>query len=387
MKRVALVDDRHVDAVSAFIVRCAEVDLEAQPCTPRLIDTTRLLLDFSTRSGDRRGLCVGPGVGACAFEHGGGRFVLRRAERGEPVTGGRQQTAVHQDVTLEGETLEAIRALCVAALEFVERPIDGLVYVYSWDATCDAWERDAHALPRPLDSVVLPSAIKQRLLEDVDRFCAADSKAWYERHGIPYHRGYLFHGPPGTGKTSLICALAARLGRQVHKISLVAPRLTDTSLARAFRNSDERAIMVFEDVDAMFGKHREKHEEFSVTFSGLLNALDGVGRANGALYVFTSNHADRLDRALRRKGRIDFEVAFEHCTAQQARDMFLRFYPECAAEARAFADRVVAHGRRLTSADLQDHFVQARDADAATAAAAPLPSGGSIDDAFERMVV
>jgi chaperone BCS1 len=59
---------------------------------------------------------------------------------------------------------------------------------------------------RPLNSVILDKGIMENLINDVDRFVSRPK--WYIDRGIPYRRGYLLYGPPGSGKTSAIMALA-----------------------------------------------------------------------------------------------------------------------------------------------------------------------------------
>ena len=46
-------------------------------------------------------------------------------------------------------------------------------------------------------------------------------------HGIPWRRGYLFYGPPGAGKTSLVTALAGRLHKSIYVINLSSPAMND----------------------------------------------------------------------------------------------------------------------------------------------------------------
>ena len=71
-------------------------------------------------------------------------------------------------------------------------------------------------------------------LSDADEeFESEECRTWYTRHGITHRGGYLFHGPPGCGKTSTIAAIAGHLQRRVHRVSLVAPHLTDDSLSLA----------------------------------------------------------------------------------------------------------------------------------------------------------
>lgn len=85
--------------------------------------------------------------------------------------------------------------------------------------------------PRPLESVVLDRNIAERLYSDVTEW--RKSEGWYHARGIPYRRGYLLHGPPGSGKTSFIMALAGRLGYNICVLNLAERGLTDDRLALA----------------------------------------------------------------------------------------------------------------------------------------------------------
>jgi mitochondrial chaperone BCS1 len=51
-----------------------------------------------------------------------------------------------------------------------------------------------------------------------------------------------------------------------------------------------------------------------VTFSGLLNALDGVRSQEGRILVMTTNHIEKLDPALKRPGRADVHVKLDHAS-------------------------------------------------------------------------
>lgn len=59
---------------------------------------------------------------------------------------------------------------------------------------------------RPLNSVILDRGIMENIIKDVDHFLSRPN--WYIDRGIPYRRGYLLYGPPGSGKTSAIMAIA-----------------------------------------------------------------------------------------------------------------------------------------------------------------------------------
>lgn len=63
-----------------------------------------------------------------------------------------------------------------------------------------------------------------------------------------------------------------------------------------------------------------------LTFAGILNALDGIAAQTGRLLFMTTNHKERLDPALIRPGRIDYQLQFEEATQQQVRLLFINFY-------------------------------------------------------------
>ena len=123
--------------------------------------------------------------------------------------------------------------------------------------------------------------------------------------------------------------------------------MSDDGLALAV-NRVNQGIIVMEDVDALFNQHRERLDACNtVTFSGLLNAIDGVGSPKGTLFIYTTNHPDRLDPALVRRGRVDREFNLAHCTEAMARAMFLRFYPGCERDAAVRAQRAEPRRRRV----------------------------------------
>lgn len=180
--------------------------------------------------------------------------------------------------------------------------------------------------------MVLDGGIKESLVTDVKDFLASSS--WYYDRGIPYRRGYLLHGPPGSGKSSFINALAGELDYNICVLNLSERGLTDDRLNHLLTNLPERSIALLEDVDAAFAKHsrgqtaEDGYRGANVTFSGLLNALDGVASGEERVIMLTTNHRDRLDPALVRPGRVDREVYIGWAREGQVREMWRRFYGE-----------------------------------------------------------
>ena len=181
---------------------------------------------------------------------------------------------------------------------------------------------------RPLDSVILDEGIKERVVGDVKEFLRRQQ--WYVDRGIPYRRGYLLYGPPGSGKSSFIQALAGDLDFGVAMVNLAERGITDDKLAYLLMKLPSRTILLLEDADAAFRNRRQVDEDgysgSNVTFSGLLNALDGVAAGEERIAFLTTNHIERLDEALVRPGRVDLTVRIGMATRSQVAEMWDRFY-------------------------------------------------------------
>jgi len=190
-----------------------------------------------------------------------------------------------------------------------------------------------------------------------------EHRDWYEKKGIPYTLGFMFHGPPGTGKTSSIKAIANAGRRHIINIQLSEIK-TKQQLQHLFFNDEihvfngantEKYIIpvaerlyVIEDIDAMGDvvlrrewkkpvveeKKKEddmfdrKEEKDTFDLSFLLNLLDGTLEANGRIIAFSSNYPERIDKALIRPGRVDMIVHFKNCTRAVLKEMVDSFYEQ-----------------------------------------------------------
>ena len=221
----------------------------------------------------------------------------------------------------------------------------------------DYWERIDERDPRPLSSVFLPEGVSDNIVADLKTFLA--SQAWYMSRGIPWRRGYLFHGVPGAGKTSIICALAGQFQMNLYILNIAGTGMSDDRLSGLLAKVPMRSLVLLEDVDSVFAQ-RKKSKDVSnkLTFSGLLNALDGAASKEGMVLFMTTNHLDRLDDALIRPGRADYHQEFGLATAYQAESMYRAFFPD-AEGVDDFGGKVVRAG--MTMAEVQAHLLVNRD--------------------------
>jgi hypothetical protein len=186
------------------------------------------------------------------------------------------------------------------------------------------WTTRSDLPARTLESVALPPSQKTRIVNDLERFIEAEER--YNRLAIPWHRGYMFHGPPGTGKTSLVKALANHFELDLWYVGLADLR-PESGLMQLISNVGSRSILLLEDIDTIKITNDESTQESgAITIGSLLNALDGVATPHGLITMMTTNNFDRLDPRLIRAGRMDFVEELGYPTWGTVRQMFEMFY-------------------------------------------------------------
>ncbi|KAK4190742.1 BCS1 N terminal-domain-containing protein [Podospora australis] len=227
------------------------------------------------------------------------------------------------------------------------------------------WQRCMARTSRPFSTVILNEEVKQNLIKDVTDYLNPATRRWYSNRGIPYRRGYLLHGPPGTGKSSLSLALAGFFKMRIYIVSLSSITSNEENLAALFAELPRRCVVLLEDIDSAGLTHARDEPTAQaaaeaaaaaaaaaaastpagppvgskapagvspvlppgrLTLSGLLNILDGVASQEGRVLIMTTNHLDKLDSALIRPGRVDMIVKFDKADTEMTAAIFRAIY-------------------------------------------------------------
>ena len=158
---------------------------------------------------------------------------------------------------------------------------------------------------RKLNTIYLEN--KNEIFESIDIW--KKSEEFYRERGIPYKLGILLYGEPGTGKSSLIHAIASELNKDV--IVLTAGAILNGKLNKYnMVCCDTPPIIVIEEIDTIVNSRQNKElgEKEKVILSELLNFLDGPSSPDSCVIIATTNHIEKLDPAIIRSGRFDIKI-------------------------------------------------------------------------------
>tara|TARA_B100001287_G_scaffold275844_1_gene284684 strand:+ start:1733 stop:3268 length:1536 start_codon:yes stop_codon:yes gene_type:complete len=199
---------------------------------------------------------------------------------------------------------------------------------------------------------------KKDVIEQLNFFL--ENKEWYDTHGIPHTLGFLFYGFPGCGKTSTIKAIANKTRRHILEIPLSRVK-SYQELLNIFNTCEinqkeipiDQRIYVFEDFDCLlnivksrdsedknennnkvenqkldqilshlktdndnkYKKSDNNNSDDGLKLSHILNVFDGLLEMPGRIIIITTNHPEKIDKALLRPGRIDRKIEFKKCTS------------------------------------------------------------------------
>lgn len=327
---------------------------------PSASKTRRLsLTEWWEQGADRMAMHLTPGEGPHLLWEGREPvFVNKVVEAAAPgaMPGVRRQTIT---LTTIGRSRSLLERIMDEARSVQDRDV---VPIHVWGG--HSYQLVERRQRRAVSTIQLPGGLREQILDDAKRFVGRAS--WYARIGVPHRRGYLFEGPPGTGKSSMALALAGELGRAIYIINPSA--VSDDNSLQAALNQAGAGVVLIEDIDAVdCGRERSAQlvgpgvptvadaNATGISTSGLLNAIDGVAARDGRILIITSNHPDKLDAALIRPGRVDMRCHFGLAGEEEAREMFRRFCPDGDEEAFIRATR---KSLPLSQAELQSRLLR-----------------------------
>ncbi|KAK1974262.1 P-loop containing nucleoside triphosphate hydrolase protein [Colletotrichum cereale] len=299
-----------------------------------------------------------PTFGTTWFVYEGGFFMVRRVSTrstGSVYTGipDEYSAAPEGDEPLVvlrlGRSIQPVKEFLNNCRAFADKQREAFITVRATknQYNQESWDTTILRPIRPLETVHFDEKTKKELVLDIEMYLNQKTRKFYTERGIPYRRGYLFHGPPGTGKTSLSLALASYFNLELYLLHIPSIR-DDNDLENLFTALPPKCIVLLEDIDAIGIQHRKKFDPEDTasddsdsdsdkesarsfgrcrcTLSGLLNVLDGVASQEGRIVLMTSNVAHKLDRALVRPGRIDRMIYLGNISQHSAKGMFERMY-------------------------------------------------------------
>lgn len=256
---------------------------------------------------------LGPGYGAHTFWLNGTRVWLHYELEDQGVAGKKGVLAIRtlgrDDKTARSIIEEAVK---LANLDQIDR-----VPIFINDEH-GYWYRLNSAAKRFKNSVFLADGLMETILADAREFL--ENQDWYAERGIPHRRGYLLHGPPGNGKSTIVRVLAAELSLPIYALVLTDPEITDTGLAQALSRLPDKCILSIEDFEKL------DLERIGVSMSGMLNAMDGPLATEGRVLILTANDIAPLLPSLLRPGRVDRRWLIDYPARDTVLEYASRFY-------------------------------------------------------------
>jgi chaperone BCS1 len=244
-------------------------------------------------------------------------FIITITEEGEPQYCGGGMDYFHR-VQVAHPNLDKLSEFLTEALTYT-RPIKSQQIKLFYSKSKGYWEHFNNMYVQPIDKVYVDESLKTGIVQHIDMFIK--SKQRYIDFGRPYKQNFLFTGIPGSGKTSLVKAIAHKYERPVYVLNFTKG-MSDESLVELMSEVKDNSIILMEDIDAFF-MNRETKCDINVSFSALLNIMDGtMMKGNGSMIFLTANNSEHLDSALIRPGRIDRIIKFDYPKQQEIKEAF-----------------------------------------------------------------
>lgn len=189
------------------------------------------------------------------------------------------------------------------AANFIVPRIKDINYIITYLQNGSSWSSSKFLPKRIEGTLILEDTVLANINFQIENFLKSENI--YFSLGTPWRMGFLFYGLPGNGKTSIANYLASKFNLPLYVLNLSGIE-SDSILLNLISNVPPKSILLIEDVDC-FLNNRDKLNE-GLTFSGVLNAIDGIYAGHGRILIMTTNNIEQLDAALIRPGRIDHKI-------------------------------------------------------------------------------
>jgi len=293
-----------------------------------------------------------PSFGLHYFFYKSHLLIFRRTRDTHQISFG--SVSEYEEISLQSfgrnpNVLKELLAEC--RLQFLENDMNKTIIYrggHKSGNTEIGWNRCAARVSRPFSTVVLDETVKQSLVDDMREYLHQNTRRWYSNRGIPYRRGYLFYGPPGSGKSSLSLAIAGYFKLKIYVVSLNSGSISEETLGNLFAELPKQCVVLLEDIDTAGMTQSRKTDEpetpkplftdkgtpimlpggatsppaNKISLSALLNILDGVASQEGRILIMTTNHIEKLDEALIRPGRVDMKIKFDLANTEMITTIF-----------------------------------------------------------------
>lgn len=142
----------------------------------------------------------------------------------------------------------------------------------------------------------------------------------YEKYHVNYSLNMLLSGVPGTGKTSVIKAIAKSYHLKVYVVTSRTDIFEFVTSARdnIYENAKLPALVLFEEIDEILKSPSKKGDTSNNNLEFIMQYLDGLYSVSNTINILTTNHPEVLDTRFMRKGRIDHHIVFKNLTLEEA---------------------------------------------------------------------